>query len=178
LDPLGEPSDRLKVAEGHVGTSRRGYFLVIALVSTAMSAFPGILYFALVSIIVPFSPGYAAEQFLFQILQYSSFLISPGLFFVILYLYGKKMERYFIQSYLSVILLIFLGSIVGDVIYFSSIIGSSGQFGYLTNLFGLSALVGAVTEGVKNVFAGFTALGLSYLRTRNPIPPPPQSPIS
>jgi hypothetical protein len=77
------------------------------------------------------------------------------------------MQRYFADNYFRVILVLFLGSISGYVVYLFSFEFIQGQNPIVSNLYWLSITLAAVSESLRNVFAGFSALGLSYLRARH-----------
>ncbi len=173
-DAVEQPKEDSTVAGG----SRKGYYLVVGLVTTSTTALPTVLYFVLVSGLASFlfSQDIAGILQPSVIVQYLTFLITPGLFFVILYFYGSKTKGYFVESYRIVIVILLLGSIIGDLIYVSSIFIVQRQAPILDTQFWLSFSLGAVTGGVRNIFVGFSALGLAYLRTRNP-QPSPNSPL-
>jgi len=135
-----------------------------------MNTLPGfLLYELLINVVGPYFRNDPFSQGLWiQAFGSSSFLISPGLFFVILYFYGRMTPNYFADSYLRVILFLFLGSILGYVVYLVSFESIQGQNPIFSNLYWFSISLGALSESLKNVFAGFTALVLSYLRARPP----------
>ena len=168
---MGQLTEAEPPANGSLaGKSKSTYFVVIALVAAALSAFPGFFYFELIShVIVPFFRNDISSQtFWIQALGPTSNLISPGLFFVILYFYGKVTRHYFADSYLRVILSLFLGSLLGYAVYLYSFEIIQGQIPYQSNLFWVSISLQAMTDGLRNAFVGFAALGIPYLRARNP----------
>ena len=178
LDQLTEATEP-RGDGGPAGKSKSGYFVVIALVAAAMSALPGLLAFELLTrLVVPyFRNDISSQTFWIQALGSSSNLISTGLFFVILYFYGKVTRPYFADSYLRVILSLFLGSLLGYAVYLSSFEIFQWLSPYLSNQFWASISLQAVNEGLRNAFVGFAALGLSYLRGRNPPKDKAQSPL-
>ena len=154
---------------GSVGKSKRTYFIVVVLVGLAMGLLPSLLGLELdLHIIYPYEiHNLSSAPALFDLLDFALFLISPCLFFMILYFYGKRNVRRFGESYLKVIPLMFLGSALGFVVYAFSwpyLVGVTPAF---SGTFWLGIVNDAVTEGVRDALIGFAALGLSYLRVGN-----------
>lgn len=151
-----------------IGQSRRTYFAVITLVALVMIALPNIFIWEFeVHVIIPYASQSGSSTDILTLTSYLAFLISPCLFFVILYLYGKRMARHFSDSYLKVIPLLFLGSALGVGVYFVFLLFNSGGPAILNGTFWIAFSYSLVSESVRGVFVGFTALGLSYLRDRN-----------
>ena len=152
-----------------VDLSKRTYFIVITLVGFAMSLLPSLFELELdLHVIFPYEiHNLSSAPALFDLLDFALFLISPCLFFVILYHYGKRTARYFNEDYLRVIPLLFFGSALGFAVYMSSWPYLEGVTLALSGTFWLGLVVDAVTEGFRDALVGFAALGLSYLMTRN-----------
>ena len=96
--------------------------------------------------------------------QIFSFLLSPCLFFAVLYVYGGRTARYFGTAYPGAILFLFLGSVVGFAVYLSSVplLGPSSveSVGPLWPTLPFEVF----SSGLGQVFVGFTALSLASLR--------------
>ena len=119
--------------------------------------------------IIPIYAGQSpfSVQVLFQIANLAEFLISPCLFFTILYFYGKRTTCHFSESYLTAILFLFMGSALGyaaGILLPVPLLGEGVSF--LDSTFWLEFASGIVFVSVRQALVGFSALGLSYLRTR------------
>ena len=153
-----------------VSQSRRTYFVVITLIGLAMGLLPSLFMLELdVHVIIPYEIQsiYSAQVWLFETVDFAAFLISPCLFFLILYFYGKRTVRHFNGSYLRVIPLLFFGSALGYAAFMFSAPSIDGGILVLDGTFWLEFAYGIVSEGVRDALVGFAALGLSYLMTMN-----------
>lgn len=159
-----------------VGQSKRAYFAVITSLGFAVGLLPGLFQYEFqLHVLQSYETQSNAGAALFQwdVAQFViAFLISPCLFFVIFCLYGKRTSRHFDESYWRVIPLIFLGSALGMAVlvlseYYvgASVLVPNGGIWFEYELDAFEV----VSVGVSAAFVGFAALGLSYLRTRNPL---------
>ncbi len=98
--------------------------------------------------------------------EIATFLMSPCLFFVALYIYGKRMAQHFNEGYLGAALSVFLGSCIGYALYICSIPLIEGGPSALSLLSSFDAVFGILTTGVQNAFIGIAALALSHLRAK------------
>ena len=153
-----------------VGQSKKTYFTVVTLIGLAMGLLPAFFTAELeLRVIIPYeiqSP-FTAPLWLFETVNFAAFLISPCLFFVIFYLYGKRTTRHFNRNYLRVIPLMFFGSAIGYAVYIFSVPYIEGVTSVLNGTFWFGFVYGIVSEGVRDALVGFAALGLAHLRVGN-----------
>lgn len=157
-----------------IGRSKRTHFIVITLLGLAMGAFPGLfsLEFQLHVINYYINQDPASIQVLIPVMDFAIFLISPCLFFVLSYLFGKRTAQHFRENYLEVVLFLFLGSALGSGLYFvvQAFVG-----------WGVPIIWSIVYEimyiGFWGVFVGFTALALSHFRVGS-LPTAPEQSLS
>ncbi|MGP8124582.1 MAG: hypothetical protein ACLQEQ_01780 [Nitrososphaerales archaeon] len=153
------------------GQSKRTYFVALTLIGLAMGLLPSLFTLELeLHVIIPYEiqslSSASSAPVLFEMLDFAAFLISPCLFFVIFYLYGKRTARHFDESYLRVIPLLFFGSALGYAVFMSSVPYVEGVVSVLNGTFWFEFVFGLVSEGIRDALVGFAALGLSYLMTR------------
>ncbi len=150
------------------GESRRNYLAVIALLGIAFGALPNLFEFEFQLKVVPhlLNVGDVTSLQTISLIEgILTFLISPCLFFVVLYLYGRGRAPSFRENYLGAIVTLFLGSALGYAIYtFTLLPLFGGEVGALNYLFWLEFAFGLVSGGLQSVLAGVAALGVSYLR--------------
>jgi hypothetical protein len=163
------PLEQAQPAPQPVNESKRTYFAVITLIGLAIGLLPNLFTVELeVHVIIPYEIGSVSYvPVLFDLLDFATFLISPCLFFAILYLYGKRTVHHFSENYLRVILLLFFGSALGFAVYMVSWPYLEGVSRVFNDTFWLGFVVDVVTEGFRDALIGFAALGLSYLVARN-----------
>lgn len=147
-----------------VGRSKRTYFVVIALLGLAIGAFPGPLSFELQQNVFNSYIGQnpASIQDLILIMDFVIFLVSPCLFFMTFYIFGKRTMQYFKESYFGVVLILFLGSALGSGVYYLAM--SFAGWGVPT--IGEVALE-TMNRAFWGVFVGFSALGPSHFNFGN-----------
>ena len=152
-----------------LGESRRNYLVVIALIALAFAALPSISVYDYEVQALRGCVGFLSNcQMVTEIAETASFLMSPCLFFVALYVFGKRTTRHFSEGYLGVALAILLGSCIGFVIYILSTPIINGVAVSLSLFYSYSFVFGTISEGVRNAFIGTAALALSYLRAKLP----------
>jgi uncharacterized BrkB/YihY/UPF0761 family membrane protein len=147
-----------------VGRSKRTYFIVITMLGLAIGAFPGPLSFELQQHVFNYYIGQnpASIQDLILIFDFVIFLVSPCLFFMTFYIFGKRTMQHFREHYFGVILVLFLCSVLGSGLYF-----------LVTSFMGWGVLsVGEIALETMNrafwgVFVGFSALGPSHFNFWN-----------
>lgn len=155
---------------GPVDQSRSMYSAVVTLIGLAMGLLPSLVTIELeLHVVIPYASQnpISTPLLLFQIVEVGAFLISPCLFFVILYLYGRRRARLFNENHLRVIPFLFFGSALGYAVFMSLLPLIEGEAPVLNTTFWFGFAFGLVSEGVRDAFVGFAALALSYLRAGN-----------
>jgi uncharacterized BrkB/YihY/UPF0761 family membrane protein len=142
-----------------VGRSKRTYFIVITLLGLAIGAFPGPLSFELQQQVFNYYIGQslASIQDLILIMDFVIFLVSPCLFFVTFYIFGKRTMQYFEENCLGVILILFLGSALGSGVYFLVTLFAGWGFPPIGEV-----ALETMNRAFWGVFVGFSALGPSH----------------
>ena len=101
-----------------------------------------------------------------EVANTASFLMSPCLFFVALYIYGKRTTRHFSGGYLGVALALLLGSCLGFTVYVLSTPYILGTPVILSLFYSFDFAFGVISGGVRDAFVGFAALALSHLMAK------------
>jgi hypothetical protein len=107
-----------------------------------------------------------------------SFLMSPCLFFVALYIYGKRAMRHFSRSHVGVALSLLIGSCIGFAIYILSTPIVDGIPVSLSIFYSYSFVYGIVSSGVRNALIGIAALALSCLGVKSSAALPEEPSVS
>lgn len=150
-----------------LGESKRAYLAVIFLLGLASVAVPSIsVYYYEWQALRGFSGLSSNFQTVSEIAETASFLMSPCLFFVAVYIYGKRTARYFSGGYLGVALSLLLGSCVGFTIYVLLTPYIEGLPMYLSVFYSFDFAFSAISTGARNAFIGIAALALSHLRAK------------
>jgi hypothetical protein len=157
-----------------VGRSKRTYFIVITLLGLAIGAFPGPLSFELQQNVFNSYIGQnlASIQDLILIMDFVIFLVSPCLFFMTFYIFGKRTMQYFEENYLGVILILFIGSVLGSGVYLLA----TAFLGWGVPSIGEMALE-TMNRAFWGVFVGFSALGPSHFNLWS-VPTTPEPSLS
>jgi hypothetical protein len=150
-----------------LGESKRAYLAVIALLGLAFTALPDISVYDFEVQALRGCCGLGSNfQTVTEIAEPASFLISPCLFFVALYIYGKRTAQHFSGGYLGIGLSLLLGSCIGFTIYILSTPIINGVPVSLSLLYSFDFLFGTISGGVRDAFIGIAAIALSHLSAK------------
>ncbi len=153
LNPLTPQGNQRQSTTPQFGHDKSTYFVVIALLGFAMNSLP-YYFFQEFYLVNPFHSGFLGSP----VASWISFLI-PLCFFTIFYFYGKRTILRFNESYLTVIPILFFGSVFGYAMFVASAPFFNGE----PDLSG-DFMLGEVSTSLGQVFVGFSALALAFVR--------------
>ena len=149
------------------GESKWAYLAALALFGAAFAALPNICVYDFEVQALRGCCGLGSNfQTVTEIGKTASFLMSPCLFFVALYIYGKRTTQHFSGGYFGIGLSLLLGSCIGFTIYILSTPIINGVPVSLSLLYSYNFVFSAISGGVWDALVGIAALALSHLRAR------------